>query len=179
MKNVPVFWNIQMTVRPPRNPAARFDAMLGLLCDPKHPALAEFPTDVNCDWQWTPIVNNVRSINLDGAPRTLRPIVAAIDDWNRDWRLGVIFECTVGPGQLLVSAVNLEDPNAGVGTRQLRRSVLDYMASGKFHPRVELTPEEISRLWGRGASARAATKRAFDPDLDDSSSPASRPRASP
>jgi hypothetical protein len=179
MKNVPVFWNIQMTVRPPRNPIARFDAMLGLLCDPDHPALAEFPTEVNCDWQWTPIINNVRSINLDGAPRTLRPIVSAIDDWNRDWRLGVIFECAVGPGQLLVSAVNLEDPNAGVGTRQLRRSLLDYMATRKFHPRVALTLEEIGGLWGRGATAPAPTKRAFDPDLDDSSSAGTRPRSAP
>jgi len=31
MKEVPVFWNIQMTVRPPQNPRPRFDAMLGLL----------------------------------------------------------------------------------------------------------------------------------------------------
>jgi hypothetical protein len=178
MKNVPVFWNIQMTVRPPRNPTARFDAMLGLLCDPQHPALAEFPTEVNCDWQWTPIINNVRSINLDGAPRALHPIVSAIDDWNRDWRLGVIFECAVGAGQLLVSAINLEDPQAGPGTQQLRRSLLDYMAAKQFHPRVALTPEEIGRLWRRGTPAIAPGKRAFDPDLDDSSSPA-RPRPAP
>ena len=26
-----------MTVRPPQNPRPRFDAMLGLLCDTKHP----------------------------------------------------------------------------------------------------------------------------------------------
>ena len=75
MKNVPVFWNIQMTVRPPQNPRPRFDAMLGLVCETNHPALAEFPTDINCDWQWTRLVNNVRSVNLNSAPRDLRPIV--------------------------------------------------------------------------------------------------------
>ena len=64
MKNVPVFWNIQMTVRPPQNPRPKFDAMLGLLCDTNNPALAEFPTDKNCDWQWTQLINNVRSVNL-------------------------------------------------------------------------------------------------------------------
>ena len=42
LKRVPVFWNIQMTVRPPRNPTPKFDAMLGLLCDARHPALAKF-----------------------------------------------------------------------------------------------------------------------------------------
>jgi hypothetical protein len=68
MKNIPVFWNIQMTVRPPANPTPKFDAMLGLLCDTNHPALAEFPTEANCDWQWTELVNNVRSVNLSKAP---------------------------------------------------------------------------------------------------------------
>jgi hypothetical protein len=176
LKPVPVFWNIQMTVRPPRNPTARFDAMLGLLCDIHHPALAEFPTGVACDWQWTPIIDNVRSVNLDGAPRRLVPIVAAIDDWNRDWRLGVIFECSVGPGKLLVSAVNLDDPRAGVGTRQLRRSLLDYMAKPDFRPRVALTPAEAAGLWRQGTPAAVPGKRAYDPDLDDSSTSPGRPR---
>jgi hypothetical protein len=150
--------------------------MLGLLCDIHHPALAEFPTGVACDWQWTPIIDNVRSVNLDGAPRRLVPIVAAIDDWNRDWRLGVIFECSVGPGKLLVSAVNLDDPRAGVGTRQLRRSLLDYMAKPDFRPRVALTPAEASGLWRQGTPAAVPGKRAYDPDLDDSSTSPGRPR---
>jgi hypothetical protein len=179
MKNVPVFWNIQMTVRPPRNPTARFDAMLGLLCDPGHPALSEFPTGANCDWQWTPIVNNVRSVNLSAAPRDLVPIVSAIDDWNRDWRLGVVFECRVGPGRLLVSAVNLEDPKAGAGTRQLRRSLLDYMATDGFQPQVTLSPEAADRLWFHGSQAPMEPKRAFDPDLDDGSGQRSRRGRSP
>ncbi|HEX3728903.1 MAG TPA: hypothetical protein VHV47_03805, partial [Opitutaceae bacterium] len=147
LKNVPVFWNIQMTVRPPRNPTPRFDAMLGLLCDPRSPALAEFPTTAACDWQWTPVIDNVRSINLEGAPPELVPIVAAIDDWNRNWRLGVIFECRIGTGRLLVSAVDLDRADPGIETRQLRRSLLDYAASDRFQPKVELTAEAAARLW--------------------------------
>lgn len=170
MKRVPVFWNIEMTVRPPRNPRPRFDAMLGLLCQPRHPALAEFPTDVNCDWQWTPLVDDVRSVNLEGAPASLVPIVSAIDDWNRDWRLGVIFECRVGPGRLLVSAIDLGRPGASPGALQLRRSLLDYMASRRFRPRAALTPEQAAALWRRGPSASPGpARRAYDPDLDDGS----------
>ncbi len=171
MKNVPVFWNIQMTVRPPRNPTARFDAMLGLLCEPRHPALAGFPTEANCDWQWTPVINDVKSINLAGAPRELKPIVAAIDDWNRNWRLGVIFECKVGPGNLLVSAINLQDPNAAAGVQQLRRSLLDYMAGGKFRPETSLKLEDVRKLWTAPAAAPvpASGPRSLDPDLDDGS----------
>jgi hypothetical protein len=165
MKRVPVFWNIQMTVRPPRNPQPRFDAMLGLLIDPKHPALAGFPTTEACDWQWTPLIDDVRSVNLTNAPRELKPIVAAIDDWNRNWRLGVIFECAVGSGKLLVSAIPLDGDSAGA--KQLRHSLIDYAASEQFAPATTLTLEEISALWARGAAESRPAERAFDPDLDD------------
>jgi hypothetical protein len=172
-KNVPVFWNIQMTVRPPANRTARFDGFLGLLCDTNHPALAEFPTEANCDWQWTPLVNNVRSVNLSSAPRSLRPIVSAIDDWNRNWRLGVIFECNVGPGRLLVSAINLDNMRGGSGLPQLRRSLLDYMAGEKFKPTATLTPVEVASLWANAANAPTTEPaRAFDPDLNDGTIPA-------
>ena len=169
MKNVPVFWNIQMTVRPPQNKSPRFDAMLGLLCETNHPALAEFPTDKNCDWQWTPLINGVRSVNLTTAPRELKPIVWAIDDWNRNWKLGVIFECNVGAGKLLVSAINLNNERGGSELKQLRRSLLDYMVSEKFQPTATLTLEQIRALWSRGNSTSSEPARVFDPDLNDGS----------
>lgn len=168
MSRVPVFWNIQMTVRPPRNPTPRFDAMLGLLCRPQHPALAEFPTKANCDWQWTPLINGVRSVNLNDAPRALEPIVATIDDWNRDWRLGVIFDCRVGPGRLLVSVIDFTQPGALPGARQLGRSLLDYMAGPAFQPKVTLTPAQADALWvAPGERTHAPRAHVFDPDLDD------------
>jgi hypothetical protein len=168
MRNTPVFWNIQMTVRPPKNPAPRFDAMLGLLCDPGHPALAGFPTDRFCDWQWTSIIHGVRSVNLTSAPRELRPIVSAIDDWNRNWRLGVIFECRVGKGRLLVSVIPLDKTDPV--TRQLRQSLTDYAASDAFQPSAALTPEQAKQLFSIQVSRPpASTSHQFDPDLDDGS----------
>jgi hypothetical protein len=177
MKNVPVFWNIQMTVRPPQNRSPRFDAMLGLLCETNHPALAEFPTDKNCDWQWTPLINGVRSVNLTAAPRELKPIVWAIDDWNRNWKLGVIFECNVGNGKLLVSAINLNDERGGAGLKQLRRSLLDYMGGETFLPAASLTPAQVRSLWKHTATPMKDPARVFDPDLNDGSLPApTRPK---
>lgn len=178
LKKVPVFWNIQMTVRPPQNRTPRFDAMLGLLCDARHPALAGFPTDVNCDWQWTSLIEDVRSVNLATAPRELKPIVAAIDDWNRNWRLGVIFECNVGTGRLLVCTIPFDAANASPGARQLRRSLLDYAASMKFKPVVTLAPEAAAKLWVRsGAPAiPGQTPRTLDPDLDDGSGRPAAPK---
>lgn len=176
LQRVPVFWNIQMTVRPPRNPAPRFDAMLGLWCDAHHPALAEFPTGEACDWQWTPLIDGVPSVNLTGAPASLQPIVAAIDDWNRNWRLGVIFEMQVGPGRLLVSALDVTAAAPSPGLAQLRRSLLDYMASARFAPTAMLTPEAAHALWPGVAAPAARPARALDPDLDDGSGRPARPR---
>ena len=178
LKNVPVFWNIQMTVRPPQNPAPRFDAMLGLVCHTNHPALAEFPTDVNCDWQWTRLANNVRAVNLRGAPPQLRPIVEAVDDWNRNWRLGVIFECNVGPGRLLVSAINLNGEPGDSELLQLRRSLFDYMTGPHFQPATKLTPEQAGSFWVVANTAPpAGPTRRFDPDLNDGSVPVPGPKA--
>jgi hypothetical protein len=171
MKRVPIFWNIQMTVRPPQNPYPRFDAMLGLACNPEHPALAHFPTEINCDWEWTPLIDNVCSVNLSSAPRTLKPIVAAIDDWNRNWRLGVIFECKVGAGNLLVSAIPVNTSNGSSGLQQLRRSLLDYMSSAKFAPTVALSVNDARQLLfnSQSQAAEPTHTRVLDPDLDDGS----------
>jgi hypothetical protein len=188
MATTPIFWNIQMTVRFPTNPAPKFDAMLGLYIDASHPALAEFPTREFCDWQWTAMVDGVKSVNLDKAPRGLYPIVWAIDDWNRDFRLGVIFETYIGDGgeddgRLLVSAINVVNPTTP-GAQQLRRSLLDYMANDdKFAPKSTLTLEQAGDLWvggnpasatanGAAAAPAATTPRAFDPDLNDGTIPA-------
>jgi beta-galactosidase len=136
LADLPVFWNRLM------NPA--WGRMLGLWCDTNHPALAEFPTEPNCDWQWTQIIRGVRAVNLDRLPRGLQPIVQAIDDWNRNWKLGAIFECKVGPGRLMVCSFDLErDLDNRIVARQLRRSLLDYMASEKFQPKTEVSAAEF------------------------------------
>jgi beta-galactosidase len=170
MKRVPVFWNIQMTVRPPKNPRPRFDAMLGLLCQADHPALKAFPTENFCDWQWTSIIHNVPAVNLTAAPQDLRPIVSAIDDWNRNWRLGVIFECRVGKGRLLVSAIPLDEEDPV--TKQLRESLLAYAAAEPSMPISNLTLEQADALWRKsGVDVKEPAKRQFDPDQDDGTLP--------
>ena len=177
MTNLPVFWNIQMTVRA-ANATAKFDAMLGLLCDTSSKALGKFPTAMFCDWQWTSIVNNVRTVNLNKAPAELRPIVWAIDDYDRNWKLGVIFEARVGDsgenqGRLLVSAVNVQNPKGAVA-QQLRRSLLDYMAGSDFNPATQLSLQQAGDLWvaGNPPAATPTAPRAFDPDLNDGTIPA-------
>jgi beta-galactosidase len=154
----PVFWNALM--------GPTWTRMLGLWCDTKHPALAEFPTESNCDWQWTELLRNTRAVNLDHLPKNLRPIVSAIDDWNRNYKLGLIFEARIGAGKLLVCSADL-NANTSPVAQQLRRSLLDYMASKKFAPKTEITAADFESLHfnsrimrSLGAAATAGGRRA-------------------
>ncbi len=139
LDTVPVFWNRLM------NPA--WSRMLGLWIDKNSPALAAFPTENFNDWQWTEIVKNARAINLDKLPQNLQPIVQPVDDWNRNYKLGMIFEAKVGTGRLLVSSADLEnDLETRIVARQLRKSILDYMESAKFDPQVSISPENFQEI---------------------------------
>jgi beta-galactosidase len=139
LDEVPVFWNRLM------GPA--WSRMLGLLNNVRHPALELFPTEANYDWQWAEIARGARAVNLDRLPRQLEPIVWAIDDWNRNYKLGLLFECRVGRGRLLVSGADLEtDLDARPAARQLRSSLLAYAASPRFRPAVSVRPEELRGL---------------------------------
>ena len=137
LARVPIFWNAQM--------GPTWSRMLGLYCETNHPALAEFPTEPNCDWQWTELLRNTRAINLDKLPGGLQPIVWAIDDWNRNYKLGLIFEATVGTGKLVVCSVDLNNEKSPVA-QQLRRSLLDYMGGLQFLPQIEISPADFESL---------------------------------
>lgn len=140
LDTVPVFWNRLM------NPG--WSRMLGLWCLASHPALAQFPTETHCDWQWTELLRRARAINLDRLPRQLQPIVQAIDDWNRNYKLGLLFECKVGAGRLLVCSLDIQsDGTSKPVAAQLRRSLLSYMAGPQFEPAVALSPAELEGFW--------------------------------
>lgn len=129
---VPAFWNRLM------NP--NWTRMLGLWIDKAHPALAAFPTESHYDWQWIELVRGTRTMNLDKLPKDLKPIVQPIDDWNRNYKLGLVFETKVGSGKLLVATPDLANSlDKRPVARQLRRSLLDYMASARFEPKTNIT----------------------------------------
>ena len=120
---LPVFWS------PVWFPTQKPNTM-GILCDPKHPALADFPTDFYSNWQWYELLDHSRSIILDDTPAEFRPIVQVIDNFARNHKLGVIFEARVGPGRLLVCGIDLpglveKQPAA----RQLLASLQRYAGS--------------------------------------------------
>ncbi len=145
-----IFWNTAWTGR-------QAPHTLGILCDPRHPLLAGFPTDAHSNWQWWYLVTRAGAMILDELPRGLRPVVQVIDDWFTNRRLGLVFEARVGPGRLLVCSVDLEsDLAADPVRRQFRRSLLDYLAGPQFRPRTPVTLDQLRRLVTPAAGATAA-----------------------
>ena len=136
LDDVPVFWNRLMS--------PGWSRMLGLWIDNRHPALAGFPTEAHANWQWTELMAGTRAMNLAGLPAGLQPIVQPIDDWNRNYKLGLLFEARVGAGRLVVSTADLETRlDQRVVARQLRKSVLDYMAGPSFQPATSVAPAAL------------------------------------
>jgi beta-galactosidase len=145
LDTVPIFGN--RLLRP------AWGRMLGFLIDldpskSKSYALGNFMTSSSFDWQWAQLLYNVRAINLDRLPPELEPTVWAIDDWNRNYKLGVIFEGAVGEGRLLVSAIDVTKTlDRNPVARQLRYSLLNYMASDCFHPQIPIPPAQLQSLF--------------------------------
>jgi len=136
-----IFWNTAWTGRQPPH-------TLGILCDPKHPALATFPTEFHSNYQWWDLVTKSRFVILDEFPPALRPIVQVIDDWTTNRRLGLIFEAKISKGKLLFCSIDLRtDLDNRPVARQMLRSLLDYMQTAAFNPPHELAPDLIRTLF--------------------------------
>ena len=120
---------------------------MGILCDPRHPALAGFPTESFGDWQWFDLLEHADAIKLDDMPANYHPIVQFIHDFNFNNKLGAIFELKVGPGRLLVCSIDLTtDLAKRAEARQLRRSLLEYMQGDQFHPAGELDSAKLDGI---------------------------------
>ena len=135
-----VFWS-------PVHFAKNANQTMGLLCDPKHPALARFTTDMHTDWQWSEPIGHSVTMVLDDLPGPLRPIVQVVDNFTKNRRLGLVFEARVGKGRLLVSSIDLTtDVDQRPVSRQLLASLLAYMQSDAFEPKVGIDVEALSQL---------------------------------
>ncbi|MBI2927362.1 MAG: discoidin domain-containing protein [Verrucomicrobia bacterium] len=160
-----IFWNTAWTRRQPPH-------TLGVLCDPQHPAFADFPTDSHSNWQWWYLVSRAGAMILDDLPPRLRPTVLVIDDWFTARRLGLLFEAKVGRGKLAVCSIDLQsDLASNPVARQFRHSLLRYVASDRFKPKVALTAEQVRSLMAppsamQKSGARVVRADSAEPDFE-------------
>jgi hypothetical protein len=154
----PDYWNYRMfkgiseSNKKPVSPGT-----MSILTDPFLPLLSDFPTEFYTNWQWWPIVKNSRPFILDNTPKEYRPLVQVVDNIERNHKLGLIFEFSVGKGKLLVCMSNLRAIQDKPEGRQLYSSILKYMSSEKFNPAQALTPQELISLFSTKVSAKKIT----------------------
>jgi hypothetical protein len=140
-KFLPVFWSsVWFPNRPP--------GTMGILCDPKHPALAGFPTEFYSDWQWYDLLENSRTMILDSTPADFRPIVQVIDNFERNGKLGNLFEARVGKGRLLVCTLGLPAlADKSPAAKQLMHSLYGYVSSNAFNPSGQLPASLLESMF--------------------------------
>jgi len=135
-----IFWNTAWTHGQAPN-------TLGILCNPNHSALADFPTEYHSDYQWWDAMSHSGAINMSSFPDDLKPIVRVIDDWVTNRPLALILEAKVGKGKILISGIDLTtDLDKRPEAQQLLFSLKKYMTDGKFDPKAELQLENIKAL---------------------------------
>ncbi len=135
-----IFWNTAWT----HNQAPH---TLGILCDPRHPAFGEFPTEQHSNWQWWELIHGAAAMTIDHLPVDLRPLIQPIDTWFENRRLGLLLEARAGGGSVLLCSIDLRsDLDNRLVARQMRYSLLRYMRSERFDPRHALDLDAIRAI---------------------------------
>jgi hypothetical protein len=135
----PVFWS---PVHFPNQPGT-----MGLLCDPEHPALQNFPTEFYSNWQWWDLITSSKTMIIDSLP-PMEPVVRIIDNFLKNRKMANIIEAKVGSGKLVIVAADItRDLEKRPAARQLRYSLLQYMNSNSFRPSVELSKGQLQTLF--------------------------------
>jgi hypothetical protein len=132
-----IFWNTAWT----NNQAPH---TLGILCDPANPVFKYFPTEFHTNWQWWDPVSHSKAMILENFPPDLKPLIQPIDTWFENRRLALAFESKTSGGKLLVCSIDLTNISEDrLVSKQLLMSILNYMNSGSFNPKVEVDIRKI------------------------------------
>lgn len=120
---------------------------MGLCIQADHPALSAFPTQEYSTPQWYDIVSAADCAILDDTAQTLTPIVQMIDNFERNHKLGIVWEAKVGAGRLLVCTSRLSRIAMRPEVRWFAKSLLDYAASEEFAPEQKMTPAQLRQIF--------------------------------
>lgn len=119
---------------------------MGLLIQKEHPALSLFPTEDYSTPQWWDIVTESRSTILDDTQ--ILPIVQTIDNFERNHRLGLIYEIHLT--DLNVNVVICTSPlqelikKGRPEAAWLLKSLVQYVSSDQVQPEYHCTVEEFA-----------------------------------
>ena len=129
-----------------------------------HPITTRFPNDGYCDWQFYPMFNHAVTIVFDEMENAFDPIIEVVSSYKLISKQSSLFEWRVGQGRLLVCTLKL--PDSDPAAAYLKKCILDYAGSDRFHPRTYVAPQEIAnrlKIKLPGPEKQHKTDQAFDP----------------
>lgn len=119
----------------------------GLYVNSAHPMFQYFPTESYSTPQWFDVVSHSRALILDTA--AIEPVVWTIDNFERNHKLGNIFEAAVGSGKLLLCTMERKTADTSITAKWLEASILRYMEGDAFAPAQKLSEEQLLVLIGK------------------------------
>ena len=153
-KFVQVFWS---PVHFPNQPGT-----MGILCNPQHPALKNFPTEMHSNWQWWDICKSGKTLDLDSL-ENIQPVVRMVDNFYKNRNLGLIFEAKSGKGKLLFCGPDLSEnlENRPVAS-QLRYSLTSYMSSPDFNPSTTISFDRVEKVLFRAVKREERRRSIYE-----------------
>lgn len=135
----PMFASISESVNKPKPIGT-----MGMYLRNEHKAFAYFPTDSYTTPQWWKIITDAPLVMLDETD--ISPIAMMIDNFDRNHKLGVIFEAHVENGKVLFCQANIKE-GTSLEEKWLYHSLLSYAGSPDFEPEDTLTFTQIDALY--------------------------------
>ena len=115
---------------------------MGCFMDPKHPVFDGFPTEFHSNWQWWPMCRG-RAMIL---PQSVDPLITALDCCTYMRKMGILIECRVGNGKLILSSMGLMESVRYPEVQALMQSIVNYMAGDHFHPLQEISRQALNEI---------------------------------
>ncbi|WP_099205589.1 sugar-binding domain-containing protein [Scatolibacter rhodanostii] len=118
---------------------------LGLVIENHHPAFSSFPTEFYTTPQWYDVVSHSRALVLDSTD--IRPLVWSVDNFERNHKLGNLWEANVGKGKLFVCTANLSNLKESAPAQWLEKSIIDYMNTNGFEPTQSINAQMLKDIF--------------------------------
>lgn len=116
---------------------------MGLLIDHKHKVFEKFICEEYSTYPWWSIVMNSRAMILDSIKQDVFPMVRVIDNFERNHKLSLLFECNLLNGKIIVCSANYEKIVQTIEGRCFISSILNYGNSSHFNPTATLLIDEL------------------------------------
>ena len=99
---------------------------MGLLIQKDHPALSQFPCEKFSTPQWWEIVTNSCSEILDDNYKDKNIIIQTIDNFERNHRLGLLYEYPLSFGHVIICNCGIEKLKQSIEGRHFIFSLIQY-----------------------------------------------------